>query len=177
MSHRLFIAIRPPVAVIDSLIDTMEGLDNARWQSEEQLHLTLRFVGEVERPQAEDLALALAQIRFAPFAISIAGVGHFETKGAPRTLWARVEPSRDLSDLQKRVEQACRAAGLEDETRKFVPHITLARLDRSAAGIGAWLARHARLHAPPFIAENFVLVESHLSTGGSIYQDVMRFPS
>lgn len=176
MSHRLFIAIRPPTPVIDMLIDTMEGLENARWQSDEQLHLTLRYVGEVERPQAEDLAQALSRIRFEPFDIAISGVGYFEKKGIPGAIWARVEPSTALSDLQKSVERACVSAELEPEARKFVPHVTLARLNRSAGEIAPWLARHAQLTPPTFTATHFVLCESHLSKHGSLYRDVARFP-
>ena len=68
--HRLFVAIRPPEAVRDLLLDTMEGVAGLRWQDDEQLHLTLRFVGEVERPLAEDLAAALATLRFEPFELA-----------------------------------------------------------------------------------------------------------
>ena len=70
MSHRLFIAIRPPAVVRDALIDTMEALDGARWQDDDQLHLTLRFVGEVERAVANDLAAALEAISMPPFGLS-----------------------------------------------------------------------------------------------------------
>lgn len=177
MTHRLFIAIRPPAAVIDLLIDTMESLENARWQSEEQLHLTLRYVGEVERAQAEDLAQSLANIAFAPFEITINGVGHFETKGLAKAIWARVEPSRELSALQKSVERACQIAGLTAETRKFVPHITLARLNSSPGEIAPWLARHAQLQPLPFTVAHFLLCESQLSRHGSHYTDVARFPA
>ena len=65
--HRLFVAIRPPEPVLDLLIDTMEGLPSLRWQHEDQLHLTLRFIGEVERPLAEDLAAALSSLHFERF--------------------------------------------------------------------------------------------------------------
>src|SRR5690349_7287075 len=94
MPHRLFIAIRPPDEVCDLLLDTMEGLEGARWVDEANLHLTLRFVGEVERPVANDLAAALAKIAAPRFALIADGVGHFDKRnryGArPRALWARV---------------------------------------------------------------------------------------
>ena len=75
MPHRLFIAIRPPAAVRDALVDSMEGLEGARWLGEDQLHLTLRFVGEVETPAANDLAGQLARIDSPPFELAAAGVG------------------------------------------------------------------------------------------------------
>lgn len=176
MSHRLFAAIRPPEEMRDALIDTMEALDGARWQDEEQLHLTLRFIGEVDRHTAEDVADALSRIRMEPFPLLIDGVGHFERKGVPHAIWARVEPSRELIELQKSVEQACRGAGVEGETRRFTPHITIARLNRSSGDIAPWLARHADLKLGPWQAEHFSLYRSHLSKHGSTYEKIADFP-
>ena len=172
---RLFAAIRPPADVRDALIDTMEGLDSARWQSDEQLHLTLRFIGDVERPVAEDVATALSAIRFAPFSVSGDGVGTFDRKGRATALWARIDPSPPLIELQQRVEGACRRAGLDPEPRKFVPHMTIARLGNPAGDIGGWLARHARLRVPPFEVGDFRLCQSTLSRHGSVYHDIARF--
>lgn len=170
--HRLFVALRPPPAVRDALLDTMEGLEGARWQSDDQLHLTLRFAGEIEGPQAEDLADALGRVAARPFELTVRGVGHFEKKGAAHTLWAGVAPSEDLAVLQRRVERACRGAGRAPETRKFAPHITLARLNRSTAPIGGWLARHALLDAGSWRIESFGLYLSRLTPAGSEYEPV-----
>jgi len=90
MPHRLFVAIRPPAPVRDALIDAMEGVEGARWQDEAALHLTLRFVGEVETPGANDLAGQLSRIAWPPFELRVAGVGAFERKGSPHAIWARV---------------------------------------------------------------------------------------
>ena len=99
--HRLFVAIRLPSPVVDLLVDTMEGYAALRWQDAEQLHLTLRFVGEVERPVAEDLAHALGAIRFVPFALRIEGVGRFDHHRRG-TLWAGVEPRAPVAALAAR---------------------------------------------------------------------------
>ena len=124
--HRLFVAIRPPEAVRDLLIDAMDDSADFRWQDDEQLHLTLRFIGEVERPLAEDLAGALGMIRAAPFGLRIVGVGRFEQRSSG-ALWAFVEPRAPVSALAAKVERGCQQAGLEPERRVFHPHITLAR--------------------------------------------------
>jgi 2'-5' RNA ligase len=174
--HRLFVAIRPPAAVLDALVDTTDGIDGARWQGEDQLHLTLRFVGEVERPVANDLAEALAQVEAAPFGLQIAGTGHFERKGRPHAVWARVLPSAGLDLLHGRVERACQAAGLPRETRRFVPHVTLARLSGGAGPIAPWLADTGTLTVPRWSVDSFTLYESHLNKGGSIYQPVVDYP-
>ena len=72
--HRLFVAVRPPEFICDLLVDAMDDSADFRWQTNEQLHLTLRFIGEIERPIANDLADALGRIRSGPFELKIAGV-------------------------------------------------------------------------------------------------------
>src|SRR5437870_1162136 len=124
--HRLFVAFRPPEPVRDLLIDAMDDSPDFRWQDEEQLHLTLRFVGEVDRPIAEDLAAALSRIRAEPFSLRVKDVGRFEQRSAG-ALWAGVEPKEPVAALAAKVERACVDVGLDPEHRAFHPHITLAR--------------------------------------------------
>jgi 2'-5' RNA ligase len=177
--HRLFIGIRPPEPVRDALLDTMEALEGARWVDGDNLHLTLRFVGEVERPAANDLAEALGQIDWACFTLRIAGVGAFDRSSRhgsrPHAVWARVPPVAPLEGLRQKVERACDVTGLGRETRRFTPHITLARLNRSAGAIGAWLATWGDLAAGPWAVEEFILFESHLGHTGAIYEVVARY--
>jgi len=177
--HRLFVAIRPPEPVRDRLVDSMEGLDGARWVDDDNLHLTLRFVGEVERPVANDLAAALARIAAAPFTLSVDGVGHFDKRSRhgsrPRALWARVPGDGPLRELQAKVERACQEAGLAPEQRRFTPHITLARIGAPASGIGEWLARFGDLKAGPWEVSEFILYESHLGQTGAFYEPVTAF--
>src|SRR6266404_2162392 len=96
--HRLFVALRPPEPIRDLLIDAMDDSPDFRWQDEEQLHLTLRFIGEVERPVAEDVAAALAEIRARLFEVRINGVGRFEQRSSG-ALWAGVEPRAPVAAL------------------------------------------------------------------------------
>lgn len=173
---RLFIAIRPPPSIMDALIDTMEAVKNARWQDEDQLHLTLRFIGEVEDRLAEDIAHALGAVSFEPFDVAIAGTGHFQRKGLVHSIWAGVQPSAGLQALHQRIARCCTALGLAPERRKYSPHITLARFSRHSADIPAWLARHGGLRLPPWRAESFSLIESHLSHGPALYQEIASYP-
>ena len=174
--HRLFIALRPPAAICDALLDPMEALAGARWQDYDNLHLTLRFAGEVSRHTADDLALALSRVEVRPFPLAIRGVGYFEKKGMANAIWAQVAASAELAALQERVEHACRSAGLAAETRKFVPHITLARLNRSSAPIAPWLARHAQLAPGPWQVDALGLYESRLTPSGPVYTQIAQFP-
>lgn len=173
---RLFVAIRPPEAVRDQLIDTMEGVKNARWQDEDQLHLTLRFAGEVDLRTAEDLAGALGAVGAAPFDLALSGVGHFARKGRPHSLWAGVAPSPALEALHRKVERACQAAGLEPEHRKFAPHVTVARLGGASGRIEGWLAAHGALRSEPWTVDEFRLYQSELTPGGAEYETVVRYP-
>src|SRR3954469_24704977 len=109
--HRLFAAIRPPETIRDLLIDAMDDSPDFRWQEDEQLHLTLRFVGEVDRPLAEDLAVQLGSIHSEPFAVRIKGVGRFEQRNSG-ALWAGVEPKPPLATLAAKVERICQVVGL-----------------------------------------------------------------
>ena len=172
---RVFIALRPPEPVRDVLVDAMEGLEGVRWQDDEQLHLTLRFVGEVERPVAEDLAAALSSLAWPASPLSVEGVSHFERKGRPTSLWARVAATAPLEGLRQKVERACERAGLPRETRRFTPHITLARLGRHGGFIAPWVARHASLRSAPWMAESFILFESHLAHTGAHYETVAEY--
>lgn len=178
--HRLFIAIRPPEPVRDLLLDTMEGVDGARWQDADDLHITLRFLGEVATPVAEDLALALGRIRAAPFPLELHGVGHFEKSrqsgSHPHAVWAKVLDSAPLEALRRKVDHACAVAALGHDERRFVPHVTLARLNSGSGPVGGWLAAHALLRAGPWQVEDFALFESHLTGSGSHYAEVVRYP-
>ena len=174
--HRLFVAIRPPAHVRDLLIDAMDDSSDFQWQDDEQLHLTLRFVGEVERPTANDLADALSRINSPPFDLRIAGVGRFEQRNSG-ALWAAVEPRSPVAALAAKVERVCQSVGLEPERRAFHPHITLARWKgRRSREVQQFLEHQAGLSSEPFAVDEFVLFESRLSRHGAHYEPVATYP-
>ncbi|WP_106639953.1 RNA 2',3'-cyclic phosphodiesterase [Allosphingosinicella vermicomposti] len=174
--HRLFVAIRPPASIRSQLLDIMGGVSGARWQSDEQIHLTLRFIGEVDGRQADDIHAALSGVRQAPFDIALAGLGTFDRRGEPTALWAGVNPREALSDLHRKVDQACQRAGLSPEGRAYHPHITLARLNRSSGPVGGMLAAEGGLSSLPFTVSAFHLFESHLTPSGPIYRIAETYP-
>ncbi|HEY8591529.1 MAG TPA: RNA 2',3'-cyclic phosphodiesterase [Sphingomicrobium sp.] len=174
--HRLFVAIRPPEPIRDLLIDAMDDGADFRWQDEEQLHLTLRFVGEVERPVAEDLAHALSRISADAFELRIAAAGRFEQRSSG-ALWAGVEPKPPVAALAAKVERVCQSVGLEPERRAFHPHITLARWKgRRTREVADFLDRNRGLSSDPFTVDSFALFESRLSRHGAQYQTVETYP-
>ena len=142
--HRLFAAIRPPDHIRDLLLDAMDDSADFRWQDDEQLHLTLRFMGEVDRHVAADLADALSRIRAAPFSLRISKVGTFDHR-ASGALWAGVEPKEHVAALSAKIERVCQQLGLPPEQRAFHPHITLARWKGRAEGIDRFIDLNAGL--------------------------------
>jgi 2'-5' RNA ligase len=173
--HRLFVAIRPPEDVRDLLIDAMDDSPALRWVGDEQLHLTLRFIGEVERPVAKDIAAALDRVCSSNFQIRISGAGKFE-KRSGGALWAGIEPKTPVVGLAAKVERALQQVGLEPEHRAFSPHITLARWNRrNSEAVEAFLRRNSDLHSDPFDVDRFVLFESKLSRHGPHYEEIAAF--
>jgi 2'-5' RNA ligase len=174
--HRLFVAIRPPEVIRDFLIDAMDDSADFRWQDEEQLHLTLRFVGEVERPVADDLAGALGGVRAGRFQARINGVGRFEQRNSG-ALWAGLEPGEPLAALAAKVERVCQSAGLAPERRAYHPHITLARWKgRRTRELESFLQRKRGLVSEPWEIDRFILFESRLSRHGAHYEEVAAYP-
>lgn len=172
--HRLFVAVRPPPFVRDLLIDTMGGVEGLRWQDDEQLHCTLRFVGEVDGRVAEDLAAALQAIRFQPFEVRVSGIGRFEQRRGG-TLWAGVTPRDPLAALAAKIDRACTSVGLPPERRAYHPHITLARWSRGAASVQPFLERYVGLASSPWTVDRFALFESRLGREGAHYEMVADY--
>jgi 2'-5' RNA ligase len=174
---RLFVAIELPGELRRRIAAMAGGVPSARWVSEDNLHLTLRFIGEIGEERIEDIAGGLAAVRGAPFPMTLAGVGHFETRRRVRTLWVGVSPSPALDALQARIETALVRAGLPPEGRKFSAHITLARLKGvTTAKVMSWLEANAGFAAAPFTVSAFTLLSSFLGHGGAVYRTVQEYP-
>lgn len=174
--HRLFVGFRPPAAIRAPLLALAGGIAGARWQRDDQLHCTLRYIGEVERPVAEDVALALGSVRFAPFEVAIAGVGEFDSRGRPNAVWAGLRPHEAVTQLHQKIDQALVRIGLAPERRAYLPHITLARMNVAAGTNARFLEAHAGLASAPFAVDNFLLFESHLGRDGASYEAIERYP-
>lgn len=173
--HRLFVAIRPPADICERLLRTMGGISGARWQTEDRLHLTVRFIGEVDRHQAGDAHAALGAIHHRSFELALNGLGLFDKRGVPETVWAGVTPHEPLLSLHNKVDQALLRIGLAPDQRAFLPHITLARLKRSSGTVRDLLESSGGLTSPPFKVESFALFESHLTPEGPIYTPIETY--
>lgn len=173
---RLFVAIRPPHEVRSALLNVMGGIRGARWQGDEQLHITLRFIGEIDQHQAVDVDAALSALSSPRFEIAINGVGAFDKKGRHNAVWAGVTPRDAIAALASKVDRACQMAGLPPEGRAYLPHITLARFARSAGPVEPFLSQYPGLSIPPFTVDHFGLFESKLGQNGASYEMIARYP-
>jgi 2'-5' RNA ligase len=174
--HRLFVALSLPETISDSLVDAMDDSPALRWVGDENLHLTLRFIGEVERPVAEDVARALQAIRSPAFAIRLTGIGMFDHRSGG-AIWAGVEPREPVAALAAKVNRACQVAGIEPERRAYHPHVTLARYRNSSmADAQGFIERTRGLSTPVFKVDAFTLFESRLSRHGPLYEAIASSP-
>ena len=173
---RLFVALPVPDIVAQHLMLLQGGVPGARWQAREQLHLTLRFIGEVDGGDTRALDDALAGIDAPAFDLQLHSVGQFGNK-QPHALWAAVRPNPMLDHLQRKVDIAIRRVGQPQDAHKFMPHVTLARLRHSDLDkVREWLTEHALSTSSEFTVDAFCLYSSKLTSDGSIYRVEQEYP-
>jgi RNA 2',3'-cyclic 3'-phosphodiesterase len=175
--RRLFVAAEIPEGAKERLAGISEGLPGAAWIPPEQMHLTLRFIGEVEEAVFEDVEAALSGIRSPSFHLTLKGVGHFPKRGDPETLWIGVAANEPLLRLRNRIEGALVRRGLPAETRKFHPHVTLARVkDDRAPWLGPYMVQHALFVMHEIPVQAFHLYSSRLTPDGAIHHLEATYP-
>lgn len=173
---RLFVGLELPEMVRMRLSLVRGPLPGAKWIDPEDMHLTLRFAGDVDNRQADELVGFLDGIELTPFEVMIREVGAFGGRD-PRVIYAGVEPSPELEQLQRAVERACRSAGMAPETRSFKPHVTLARLRGTRPDVVAdFLGSRGSLAVGPITVDQFVLFSSKPRVGGGPYVVENVFP-
>jgi len=175
---RAFTAIALPEEQRFELMLLQQGLPVPRAVAPEALHLTLSFLGEVEEAALAEAHEAFQRIEAPGFALALRGLGMFGG-AAPRAVWAGVTESAPLTHLQERVERAARWAGLDLPHRRFVPHVTLARVNAARidrARLERFVAARAGFATPTFEVEDFRLFRSHLGRGGAQYEELARYP-
>jgi 2'-5' RNA ligase len=166
---RLFTALEIPRDAALSLSLLRGGLPGARWIDVENYHLTLRFIGDVEGHVADEIANALDRVHRPAFSLALTGVGAFGSK-KPHSIWAGATVSPDLAALQGEIERICQRIGVAADPRKFVPHVTLARLkNANPIDVAHYLSARGNFSTAPFKVGRFVLMSSRDSVGGGPY--------
>jgi len=168
---RLFVALDLPPMLRMRLAGLCGGIPGARWVPPDNFHLTLRFIGEVQSWQAQEIDDALAAVRGRGFSLTLAGVGTFARAGRVHALWVGVERNERLDHLQSKIETALQRAGLDPERRRFAPHVTLARLDEtvSEAKLAGYVQAHNLFRSDPVPVEHFTLFSSRLGKDAAVY--------
>jgi 2'-5' RNA ligase len=174
---RLFVAIDLPPDVKEHLAAICYGLAGARWIDLDQLHLTLRFIGEVDGSLYLDIKEILSTVKTKPFSLQLKGVGHFPPRKEPRVIWVGVEKNEALPRLRAKIETTLVKEGLPPEGRKYSPHITIARLKNTATvKVGNFMAANSLFASEPFPVEKFYLYSSKLTPKGAIHIIEASYP-
>jgi 2'-5' RNA ligase len=174
---RLFVGLSVPEDVADDLFDLSDNTPGARWIDPENMHVTLRFIGEVSEADAEDIHNELSRISAKPFAYDIHGLDTFGQGRKAHTLYMKVGLSPELELLQGRVESAVVRAGQPREPRKFKPHVTLARLSNpDPERLQSFIEGNNLFRADALAVDRFVLYESKMGKTGSAYFPIAEYP-
>jgi RNA 2',3'-cyclic 3'-phosphodiesterase len=174
---RIFVGLALPEVIRDHLMLLQGGVPGARWEERDKLHLTLRFVGDVEGEQLRAVADALERVSAPPLSLELASVGFFPPRGQPRSLWAGVADGAALVELHRKIERALAKTGVDPDTRKFSPHVTLARLhDAPEDRVAAFIAHHSLFHSAPFELDAFTMFSSIRTPSGSKYRIERSYP-
>ena len=174
---RLFVALPIPEDARARLNALQNGVPGARWVGRDNLHVTLRFIGETDRHGAEELDAELTGIRAPAFGLSLSGVGFFARGKSAHTLWAGVEKPESVVFLRDKIESAAVRAGFEPERRKFSAHVTLARLDDvPSARLGPYIETRHGFAAGPYPIAHFTLFESRPGGDGAHYEPLADYP-
>ena len=174
---RLFVALALPDPVRSQLAALCGGIPGARWVAPENLHITLRFIGEVDGALEADIADGLSGLRAERFTLRLEGVGQFGSGRVVRSVWAGVPRHPALISLQRTVDHLLAREGAAPDRRRFTPHVTLARFgNANSRTVADWLAAAGLFRTPPFDVRDVTLFESRIGRHGAWYTPVMSVP-
>ena len=189
---RLFVALEIPAVVRDNLAafikdtkkdvrDLTEQLSEkrVRWMRPENLHVTLKFIGEVADARVEGIRGALRAVHAeAPLDLRFRGLGFFPNENRPTVLWTGLRAAADLPSLRGDIDRALATQGIAKEKRAFLPHLTLARFTSPGLHetLRAVIRKNSERDFGSFQAREFYLVQSKLKPSGAEYIPLGAFP-
>lgn len=168
--YRLFIAIDLPEHFKEKLNTLCYGIPGAKWIKNNQFHLTIRFIGEVDGTRFKEIKEDLIMTRVNSFSLSLKEIGFFPPKGNPKVLWVGIKKNEDIMRLRNKIENRLVRIGVEPEKRKFHPHITLARLKETPASrVAGYIIEYNLFESEPFLVKEFFLYSSRLHANQAIH--------
>lgn len=176
---RLFTGIELPENVEDQVYALRGGLPMARWVPKEKLHLTLRFLGNVQENVAANIHDELCRIRFPSFNLQLTEVGYFETAGQPHHVWCGVNYYQALDDLSSKIDTIARNNGINNDRFKFHAHVSLASLHgTSLVDVMNFISQNNLFRSDEFKVYYFTLFSSHARENGEgkYYRVEARYP-
>ena len=174
---RLFAGIALPPDVAERLHGLRGGVPGARWLEPENMHLNLRFIGNVDDSAFADVDDALGRVSSPAFDLEIKGAGEFSRGRRPVMIWAGIASNPLLLDLQRRIDAGLVKAGFPPEGRRYTPHVTLARIkDGARARVREFVAHNNLVHLGPFPVTHFTLFSSHLGHRAASYRAEAAYP-
>lgn len=174
--RRVFFGLEIPAEIKDRLLQVRAEVTGASWQSVEQMHLTLLFLGNIEEALLLAAREAARDISLAAFELNIVGLGCFGQPRAPKHLWAGVESEAPVIGLHSAIKNQVERLGIQTERRTFRPHLTLARFNRQPGSVEHLLTEYRETMFGSFQVDEFVLFESQPGPVGSVYRVLERYP-
>lgn len=177
---RLFIAVELPEQIRRGLGDVRRDLEpatiNTRWVAPDTIHITLKFLGEVEEHRMKDIDSALAGLSFEPFAVTVHGTGFFPGSRSPRVFWAGIDAPA-MTGLAEVLDTRLQNAGFASEKRPFRPHITLARArgERIDAALPVSSAKYGNAGFGAFTVDRIFLFKSTMKASGAVYEKLKEY--
>jgi 2'-5' RNA ligase len=173
---RLFAGLSLPILLRQRLTLLQGGIEGALWTERENFHITLTFIGNVDEATAEMVDEALSGIRMEPFKLELKGTGSFAQGEFPKVLWIGVEKSEPLFRLKEKIDRALEKSKLPFENRKYVPHVTLARLRHvDEVKVAQFMAAHNLFSGDAFDVDGFNLYHSHSTKNGPVYEELRQY--
>jgi RNA 2',3'-cyclic 3'-phosphodiesterase len=180
---RLFVAIAIPDVVRETIAGFLKDMraiaPQTKWVRPDNLHVTLKFLGETDPQRLNDIISALRSVRSPqPVSLEFRGLGFFPNEKRPRVLWIGMDSSSNLKTLAQDIDQAVHRLGFSLENKTFTPHLTLARFNTPGLppSLAAAVKQYSSRNFGSLVAKEFHLIESKLKPNGAEYTTLQSFP-
>ena len=175
---RVFIGLDLPEDIKRSLGLLKSSVRGAKWVPLENLHITIRFIGEVPENILQNIKEELREISFYNFKVKFKDIGHFSAKSTPKVIWVGLDPLEEIMELREKIDEALTKANIPLEKKKYIPHVTLARLKGSKfPEVAEYLQQGMGFFTREFEIGEMILYSSKQKEEGSVYsvEEIFKF--